>query len=396
MLRYKVSSKIRLLKVSAILCVLLLLILLTNLTIHQIGWNLFRYSTNQKGLTVKIDDQFAVSVEKIIRGDKALEIMEKTFILTDYPQLGYEYLLLKMKVTNTTKHSVYPYKYNFNLFYISDDNKKIYLENKYFFSPLYGDYKALNTTLSFLPGESWDTTLLYQVKKKFSPQFLEVKAFIPFLPYSIERLMSLEDVVLSNKDLFIICYWLALLLSLWAIWETYQQRKKRSDGISGYLAPVFIILFIPFITLLVITPFSVLSDRFLIGYFLVLTLVPFVFYFVAKKTYVAQFNWLSFGDMQNLIHEFMVRTELPETAMTIKKGIVKIKNPTTAEVYVFENNSVMIKNKTQDSKNPKKVLIDIYASSPFDWLAFYKTMFLIFFAFLAYFILISFLFTYYW
>lgn len=372
-----------------------MLLLLSAYSIKQIVWNHWRHQFALHGYAAMVDDHFLVGVDKIIRGEEARKILVDLNPETKSPDPGYENLLLRMKVKNISNHIAYPWYYDFSMF--SEDTNSVVdrVDHIYFDFLPYGDYKALNSSLPFLPGETWDGTTGFQIQKGKNPQLIEVLANQMYQRSSRHRWISLSNSVLSNKDLFLFSFWLAFILAIWALWETYKQRTKRSDGVSGYLAPVFVILFIPFVTLLIINPSSFLADKFLIGYFFVLNLVPFVFYFVAKKSYIAQFNWLSRENMKKLIDDFTVRMQWENPIRITKKDLISIQNPNNNEKFIFEGNTVRVNHPAQESKQAKDILIDLFCNSPFDYRAFYKTAFLIFFAFLAYFILILVLSGYY-
>jgi hypothetical protein len=62
---------------TAITSVIIFLVLFLGVLIFQLSWNLFRFRFANDGLAVLVDDQLAVGVEKIYRGEEATQILQK-------------------------------------------------------------------------------------------------------------------------------------------------------------------------------------------------------------------------------------------------------------------------------------------------------------------------------
>lgn len=381
-------------KILAILCASLVLILLLASSVKQIMWNQVRYDFSPHGQVAKANNQFLFGVDKIIRGDQVWKIIQDLSPETS-PDIGYEYILVKMKVKNISRKDSYSDYFAFHLFSMNHKNEKSYYKAVYVNFPYSGEYARIDTSVVFLPGDTWYDSSVYQIKKGEIPGFIDIVTKYEDNALRIHRWINLQDLQISNQDLFIFCFWLAYIVSLWVIWKTIKQREKRSDGVSGYLVPIFVILFIPLITLLVIDPRSFLTNQFLVIYFVVLNIVSITIYLLAKKTYLVQFNWLSKENMKNLIDEFIVLMGWDESVKTQKKNTITIQNPNNQEKYVIENNSILIKNRTKDFQNVKDPLIKLFSSSPIDWYSFYKVSTIIYFSFLVYFALILVLSSYY-
>jgi hypothetical protein len=119
--------KLRWWKIIAIISAICFLVLSLRYEYEQLSWLFYKYSFANNGYAINFGRQYAVGVDKIIRGEEALKLIKEAKPDQPPPSEGKEYLILILKVKNISRNHISSW-----WFFVRDINTK----SKSFF----GDY----------------------------------------------------------------------------------------------------------------------------------------------------------------------------------------------------------------------------------------------------------------
>jgi len=102
---YKAKTKTW--KIISITCGLIFLFLFVGYEYQQISNTIFRYSFVKNGKAFRIDHQFAIGIDSIIRGEKALKLANTLYPDLDPLEESKELAIIKLKIKNISKKTSY-------------------------------------------------------------------------------------------------------------------------------------------------------------------------------------------------------------------------------------------------------------------------------------------------
>jgi hypothetical protein len=239
----------------------------------------------------------------------------------------------------------------------------------------------------FNPGEVREGIQVYEISKG-KPLFdLEIYS-LKNSGYSFEKILfspSIWNNVIFKAIRFLFIYILFLLM----LYSLYQQRKKKTDGkvwssIYVFMLPFFVTFDESFV--------SSLSNKFFLVTFLGGLLFLAVLNFLISRRVLMDFFCLVHNDKLLLIDEFVKQMQWDNPKISNAHGNITITDPNNKTSYIFRLSNVWVKNPTKDTLRAKKVLLDLYSKSRFDFKSFYLNIALIHFATILYFFSLVFLF----
>ncbi len=98
---YKAKTKTW--KIISITCGLIFLFLFVRYEYQQISNTIFRYSFVKNGEAFKIDHQFAIGIDSILRGEETLKLANTLYPDLDPPAKSKELAIIKLKIKNISK-----------------------------------------------------------------------------------------------------------------------------------------------------------------------------------------------------------------------------------------------------------------------------------------------------
>jgi hypothetical protein len=396
------EKKLHRIRKGAIASVIIFLVLFVIVSIFQLSWNIYRFKFAKDGFAVFVDNQLAVGIENIYKGEEATQILQKLSSENPKPEKSNEFVLLKIKIKNVSLWKAYPRYLEFRLYTKSSDEFGDWTREINFYKPPAGEFKILDTSKIFKTGEVRDGIFCYEVEKE---KILSNAKIYSNYHHTLSLNPRRYDIPLTKSPLqkidFLLFYIiLTYFFTIGSIYEMLKQRMKRSDG----TVRIFIDINYPYyVFLLIIFQFwvfnlgSLKEMRFLFaGALLLFFLIFTIHYYVTKWRYLIQFNWLKKEDKSWLIEEFTRRMYGENPYKVNTGGKVEINNVKNQDTYIFTGNNVRVKYPTSESKKVKEVLLDIFSETEIDWYSFYEqlqkiqTMFILYFVMYLVFITILF------
>lgn len=387
-----IDQKLQRKKKSAIASVIIFLVLFVGVSIFQLSWNLYRFRFAKDGLAVLVDGQLAVGVEKIYHGEEATQILQKLSKNNPKPEEGNEFVLLKIKIKNVSWWKANPRYLEFRLYTKSIDEYGDWTSDVDFYNPPTGEFKILDTSKYFKPGEVRDGIFCYEVKngKTLSEIKIERSNLKSYFFRSNKRYQISFSAYQSAKTIILLFYFLlAYFLFIWTLYGMSKQRIKRTDGVlKSFIVTNISYLFLPMInsgTWLLFSESWI--DKYMIGIILVLLFGLLISYFFTKRKYLIQFCWFKKEDKNWLIEEFTKRMNWENPYKVNVYGAVEINNVKNQDTFIFSGNNVRVKNPTSETKKVREVLLDIFSETEIDWYSFYEQLQKIQTFFIAYFVI---------
>jgi len=353
-----------------ILVVIFILSLIIVETVNRKKWNKFSVQFDLYGNAVRVDRNFVVGIDQIIRGEEALKILPT--ITKSMPKLeeGMEVLILKMNIKNQSKKLLPPWNLRYMLYYRGYENYPIFvdpikLELKE--DPIAKEFKRLSFGLNYEPEEEKQEMHFFEIDKEVS--LLEYRLIGRQGNQTINQITQLKKkqlFVFDNKN---ILYFLLFFLSITASLFSLSQRERRSTGTANsFIYPIF--LFISMSIAYDISK-SVFINYLYLKILILSILLPIAYYFIIQHVYLMCFSFISEQDMSHLIEEFNKALPWEDSTIQINRGRKEILNPRTGEMYIFSEHTVRVKNPTKDLARNKEILMDLYCKTEVDMRLFY-------------------------
>jgi len=396
------EKKLQLLKNSAIASVIFFLVLFICISIFQISWNIYRYRFAQDGMAVIVDNQLVVGVERIIRGDEAYQILKKNSTYDPTPEPGKELILLKIKVKNITWWKAYPRYLEFIVNIKGSNKYRDHIDVFYNEFSTTGEFKILDTSKTFKPGEVRDGTFGFEINKGQTLSNINIERSslrnTSLFRGNKDYKIPLSKSPLMKIDYFLIYILMVYLFFVWVFLKTYRQREERTNGfIQEYFNTYLVLLF-------TITFFNhIYPFKFIIGFYLFFIIGTMIDFINNRRKYLIKYCWVSKKDIDWMIAEFVKRMQWenslkkdlfsPEKSFfydTVRK--IEIQNPINNETYIFMENTIQVKNPTQDNLRAREILLDIIREIKIDWYSLFKQLFGAHLLFFLYLLLIVFFF----
>jgi|GEM_PF-6602926 len=385
------DKKLHRVRIGATISVAISLVLLIVLVSFQIYWNVFRFRFVKDGCAVVVDNQLAVGVEKIIRGEEANRIFrEKNADYRDIEE-GNEVVLVKIKVKNMTPWNAARRYMEFELYTKEPGNDYDRASDLLYGvvkSPD-GEYKILDTSKVFRPGETRDGVFYFEVEK--DKPLLRVDVHSNYYKWFSHKSIALSKFFLDKTGIFIfliafifLLYWLIFYFLL------KQRQRKRVNPLNGVfyyylnLWPLF--MQISYLALQI-------KPTWLIWIFILsisLIILILIYLYLGFKRYTFLFYWLKKDDLTLIISGFKKRIgwDASEMKETIASKIIfhafldsryydaiEIFNEKTKEIFTFTTRGVKVKNSVSDTKSIKVLIRELYNETELDWLGYYSDIF---------------------
>jgi len=228
------DKKLHRVRIGATISITISLVLLIVLVSFQIYWNVFRFRFVKDGCAVVVDNQLAVGVEKIIRGEEANRIFrEKNADYRDIEE-GNEVVLVKIKVKNISFWNAARRYMEFEL-YTNEPNNDYDRASDLLYGVVKspdGEYKILDTSKVFRPGETRDGVFYFEVEK--DKPLLRVDVHSNYYKWFSHKSIALSKFFLDKTGIFIFLIAIIFLL-YWLIFYFIlkQRQRKRVNPLNG-------------------------------------------------------------------------------------------------------------------------------------------------------------------
>jgi hypothetical protein len=208
------------------------LILFIGYEYQQISNTIFRYSFVKNGEAVRIDNQFAIGIESILRGEETLKLVNTLYPDLDPPEESKELAIMKLKIKNISKKT----SGKINIIDISVND----FTSQSFLVPL----APVNSTepVSLAPGEVVFKSFIGEVARNepisdISP-LIEISGnYNDFSSYSLRKNP------LMTHSFFVMIYWLLAFVFIYSPLRKRWHLLLKSKKTRGYIIlPLAIIL----------------------------------------------------------------------------------------------------------------------------------------------------------
>ncbi|MDD4664115.1 MAG: hypothetical protein PHD83_05555 [Caldisericia bacterium] len=398
------EKKLRRMRIGATISVIISLILLIGSIAFQTYWNVFRFRFVKDGCAVVVDNQFAVGVEKIIRGEEANQIfLEKNAGYREIEK-GNEVVLVKIKMKNITPWNAAPRYMEFNLYTKEVNNDYDWASDLLYgvVKPPEGEYKILDTSKVFKPGETRDGVFYFEVEKEKPLLRVDVRSYYRWHNH---KSIFLSKYLLDKTGIIVLLTALISLLYWLIIYTLLRNRRNKRSGSSNGIFYYYISIGSTFLYFSYFVAQIKLTDPiwFLIAYFILIIFLLFYPYLRLQR-YLFLFYWLKKEDLVLMTSKFKNRvswdvSEMKETNSPKKVydfildtryyDAIEIHNERTKETFTFTTKVVKVKKPVSEIKNIKAVIRELYNETELDWLGYYRDIFRFSFFYIIIFILYS-------
>jgi hypothetical protein len=233
-------------KIISTVCGLCFLILFIGYEYQQISNTIFRYSFVKNGEAVRIDNQFAIGIESILRGEETLKLVNTLYPDLDPPQESKELAIIKLKIKNISKKTSDKIRINdISLYSGASYSFLIHLDG------------ALNSIepVSLAAEEVVFKSFIGEVNRnkpisKISP-LIEISGnYNDFSSYSLR-----ENPLMTNS-FFVMIYWLLAFVLIYSALRKRWHLLLKSKKTRGYIILPLTTVLIIIITILTSTPYS--------------------------------------------------------------------------------------------------------------------------------------------
>jgi len=375
------DKKLHRTKIAATISIIISLILLIGFLSFQIFWNIFRFQFVKDGCAIVVDNQLAVGVEKIIRGEEANRILQERN--PDYSDIeeGNEIALVKIKVKNINIWNAAPRYMEFDLYTAEYEWARDLLHKAY--KPYEGEYKVLDTSKVFKPGETRDGIFYFEVAKEKNLVKIKVQSF----HFTTSRKeIALSKRLLDQSGIFILLATIIYLLG-WLVMYTLLRKRytKRANSSLGMLNNN-VINIIPLMYFAYIVSREWIQGSFYLWLIICICFVAiFVFYFFDFRRYFFVFYWLKKEDLPFIVNEF--KKSVGWDASEIKEqddlrtvfdnrdyDTVEICNEQTHETFSFTTRTVKAKKLISGRKKAKAIIHELFNQTEMNWLEYYQQL----------------------
>ena len=377
------KRKLRRMRIGATISVIISLILLIGSIAFQTYWNVFRFGFVKDGCAVVVDNQLAVGLEEIIRGEEANQIfLEKNAGYREIEE-GNEVVLVKIKMKNITPWNAAPRYMEFELYTkeVNNDYDRASDLLYGFVKPSEGEYKILDTSKVFKPGETRDGVFYFKVEKEKPLLRVDVRSYYSKWPNY--KSIAISKYLLDKTGIFILFIALIFLLC----WHTFysllkQRRNKRANSSNGifyyYLHLWYFFIYFSYFGLQIKPTCPIWISIFLFSSVIFMLIYPYLSF----QRYLFLFYWLKKEDLSLL--SSACKKRIGWDASEIKETIapkmifsfflddryydaIEIHNERTKETFTFTTRAVKVKNSVSEIKNIKTIIRELYNETELDW-----------------------------
>jgi hypothetical protein len=233
-------------KIISTVCGICFLFLFVGHEYQQISWNVFRYSFVKNGEAFRIDNQFAIGIESIIRGEEALKLANTLYPDLDPPEESKELAIIKLKIKNISKKVSETISVSDISAYSGDS-----------LSYLFAQDVPLNSVepIVLATGEVVFSSFIGEVAtnkpiRAISPS-IEINGKYVIIPFSALRKNPIMD-----NSIYITIYWLLASVFIYSPLRKRWHLLLKSKKTRGYIFLPLAIILIIMITNLISTTYS--------------------------------------------------------------------------------------------------------------------------------------------